>query len=257
MRELAMRVAVLIATVLIATSALADDWNVTRQRGDVSQLVAGSWQPLPRGSIVPDDRRIRTGSKGFATLVRGRETITLGPNSEIRIVDEGGTKPHTTVEQAYGTVEVEAEVRQVEHFAVRNAYLAAVVKGTRFTVSAGKTGASVTVQRGHVAVEKERDRTHVTIGRGQAAVIDTTKMAGALEVKGEGKLPSVLDRKGKQVPPGHAPKVKGPKSTGPKAGTSKGEPAAPKPPKATPPGQNKPKPSAPKPNPKPLPKPRP
>lgn len=167
-----------------SAAAFADDWNVVRLRGNVLQYIENDWHPLKKGDIVPDDRPIATSGTGHAALTRGNETIELGPNTQIRINDKGGRKPFTTVFQYSGTVAIEAEVRNVQHFAVRNQYLAAVVKGTRFTVTEGKNGASVEVQRGQVSVEDEGSSDSVLILAGQKAGI--TK-GGSLEVSGKAK----------------------------------------------------------------------
>jgi hypothetical protein len=165
-----------------SAAAFADDWNVVRLRGNVLQHVDGEWHPLKKGDIVPDDRPIATSGSGHAALTRGNETIELGPNTQIRINDKGGRRPFTTVFQYSGTVAIEAEVRNVQHFAVRNQYLAAVVKGTRFTVTEGKNGASVEVQRGQVSVEDENSSDSVLIVAGQKAGISK---GGELEVSGK------------------------------------------------------------------------
>lgn len=128
MRTVVLRLLALICLGFLTSQALADDWNVVRSRGLVLQLVDGEWQPLPRGAVVPDTRVVRTAGSGRVTLVRGEETIDLGPNTQIQIYDRGGRKPFTTVLQHFGTVAIEAEVRNVQHFAVKNAYLAAVSK---------------------------------------------------------------------------------------------------------------------------------
>jgi hypothetical protein len=143
--------------------------------------------PLNRADIVPDDRRIKTTNNGHVTLVRGNETLELGPSTQIRIIDEGGARPYTTMLQSWGTVAVEAEVREVEHFAVQNQYLAAVVKGTRFEVSAKSSGASVDVERGRVSVGDSETSTVVTAGQ-RASVTDDGKMT----VSGKGVLPPVV-----------------------------------------------------------------
>src|SRR3569623_1578415 len=142
------------ALALAATSmAAADDWTANRLRGQVLQLVNNQWVPLQRGEVVPDTRYVATLANGHVELTRGNETVVLDPNSRIRIFDKGGAKPFTIVKQDFGTVAVEAEVQQVQHFAVQTPYMAAVVKGTRFTVTSGKTGARVEVRRGHVQVD--------------------------------------------------------------------------------------------------------
>jgi hypothetical protein len=178
----------LVAAIVLAvtgTAAHADDWTVTRLRGTVQQLVGGEWQPLERGSVIPDERSIFTRSNGYATLVRGNEAIELGPNTKIEIYDQGGRKPFTTILQHAGTLTVEAEVRNVKHFAVKTAYLAAVVKGTRFTVTAKSSGGSVEVFRGQVSVEDKRTAETVLILPGQKASV--AKSGGAMKVSGKPK----------------------------------------------------------------------
>jgi hypothetical protein len=190
---------VLVCSGLFTTGiARADDWTADKLRGQVLQLIDGNWQPLNRGMVVPDSRSIRTLANGRVTLSRGNETLDIGPDTQIQIYDKGGRKPFTTVKQSFGSVSVEAEVRQVRHFAVQTPYLAAVVKGTRFTVTSGKAGASVSVRRGHVAVEDKQDKTHVTLSVGQTASVGPAT-GGALEVEGRGKLPMVLDARGRPV----------------------------------------------------------
>ncbi len=152
--------------------ALSDDWEAVRLRGQVLQLVEGEWQKLSRGDKVPDSRAIRTLHNGSVEFQRGEESVTLGIDTQIQIYDKVSKRPFTTVKQYFGAVTVEAEVQQVQHFAVQTPYLAAVVKGTKFTVTSGDKGASVTVHRGSVLVEESKSRNNVTITAGQSASVE-------------------------------------------------------------------------------------
>jgi hypothetical protein len=188
-----------LAMLLLAVSAAqADDWSADKLRGPVVQLVDGQWQQLKRGMVVPDDRVVRTMAAGYVTFTRGKETVELGPNTQIQIFDKAGKKPFTTVKQYFGTVSVEAEVRNVQHFAVDTPFLAAVVKGTRFTVVSGKTSSKVTVRRGHVQVTNLRNKSRVLLSVGQSAIVDGTK-SNSIEVSGGGKLPAVESASGKPL----------------------------------------------------------
>ena len=109
-------------------AAFADDWVAVKLRGQVLQLVGDDWSRLQRGDVVSDDRVIRTLGNGRVDLQRDAEVISLGGNTQIQIKDKTG-KRYTTVQQYFGTVEVEAEVQNVQHFAVQTPLLAAVVKG--------------------------------------------------------------------------------------------------------------------------------
>src|SRR3569833_701231 len=184
----------LAAAILMGTpsATFADDWTASKLFGNVLQLVDGQWQPVARGDLVPDGRVIRTVGFGRATFTRGNATVDVGATTQVQIFDEKRQKPFTTVKQYFGTVSVEAQVEEVQHFAVQTPYLAAVVKGTRFTVNSGQTGASVAVQRGHVAVKDKHDHTHVLLEVGQSAKVDVVDTESAIVVTGEGYLPEVL-----------------------------------------------------------------
>jgi uncharacterized membrane protein YgcG len=188
-----------------AVPALADDWSITRLRGAVFQLIDGQWQPLNQGDLVPDKRIVRTGAVASVELQRGQETLTLGAHTQIAIADKGTLKPFTTVTEYFGEVGVEAQVQNVQHFAVVTPYLAAVVKGTIFVVKSGRNGATVSVDRGHVAVETPHGQS-VTVTVGQSA--SASGKADALTVAGTGKLPIVAGPDPSGKPPKPDPKAK-------------------------------------------------
>jgi len=180
---------VVLLLALGAIPAVADDWIAQRLRGRVLEQVDGEWRVVARGDAVSDTHAIRTGGNGRVLLVRGTETVELGPDTLVEIIDRDGQQ-FTTVKQAFGVVTVEADVRNVEHFAVETPYLAAVVKGTIFIVRSGKSGAQVEVERGHVAVESTSDHSSTVVSAGQWVVAED---GVALEVGGFGALPVVLE----------------------------------------------------------------
>lgn len=183
------------ALTLAPSFVLADDWVATKLRGRVLQLVDNQWAPLRRGDVVSDERVIRTIKGGRVTFQRGNEVIDLGGDTQIQIRDKSG-RQFTTVQQYFGTVAIEADARQVDHFAVTTPHLAAVVKGTRFTVVSTGEGAKVSVQRGHVAVEDRDTQQTTLLAVGQSA--DTAK-GTPLHVEGKGGLPVVYAANGKPV----------------------------------------------------------
>ena len=196
---LARRSTLLALSIFAATTASADDWVAAKLRGQVLQQIETQWVPLKRGDVVSDNRFIRTLGSGHVVLTRGGETVSLAPNTKIRIEDRPGAKPFTTVTEAFGTVSVEANVEAVKHFAVQTPFLAAVVKGTRFVVTSSQAGSSVDVQRGHVEVDDPVNRTHTTISVGQSATLNTQSTKGTIVVSGRGTLPKVLDQRGNPV----------------------------------------------------------
>ena len=146
------------------TVSFADDWTAVRLRGDVFVYRDG-WVKLERGDVVSDDSIVRTLGRGRVSFERGPETIDLLPDSQIRIVDQTGRK-FTTVMSDYGGVAIDAEVQNVEHFSVATPFLAAVVKGTRFTVSSNDDGSEVSVERGEVMVESNSTDGSQTVSAG-------------------------------------------------------------------------------------------
>lgn len=191
--------AVLLVAILmmLPTTVFADEWTAVKLRGSVFGLFDGEWVKLQRGDVIPDDQPIRTLASGRVTFVRGEETIDLGPNTQVQIFDRAGRAKYTTVKQYYGKVAVEAEARQVKHFAVQTPYLAAVVKGTRFVVVSGDKGAKVSVERGAVAVEDRSTRDSVQITAGQQV---TASPEAVMQVSGRGELPQVRNADGIPVP---------------------------------------------------------
>lgn len=143
-------VALCVGAVGFAGAALADDWRLVRTSGEV-------WISSPdtavilasTGGTVPERSTVATGPFGRALLVRGNESVVVGPGSILTIAESG---PLTTIIQSAGTAEFEVERQNVQHFAVETPLLAALVKGTHFTVTASRQQAEVVVDRGIVEV---------------------------------------------------------------------------------------------------------
>jgi hypothetical protein len=123
-----------------------------------------NWERLERGGVVSDERPIRSSPKVRATFVRDAETIEIGPDTSIQIQDGAS---FTTAHNHKGVVGIDAGARNVQHFAVETQFMAAVVKGTAFTVRTDRTGTIVVVTRGNVEVD-DRFGTTINLGAGQA-----------------------------------------------------------------------------------------
>ncbi|QYO75721.1 FecR family protein [Devosia salina] len=180
----------------VSTSALAEDWIAERLRGQVLQFEHGDWTALERGDVVPDGRKIRTGASGRVELVRGAERIALAGNTEVAVRDAGGQRM-TSVLQFHGSVTIEAERRNVQHFSVQTPVLAAVVKGTQFTVTYRNGLARVDVDRGVVQVQDNGHDMVVDVTPGQAAEASQT---APVDVSGPGSDRVVYLIEGNVVP---------------------------------------------------------
>lgn len=195
---------VLAVLLLLSLPALAEDapaqWTATKLRGTVQQMVDQQWSPVALGDVIPNERQVRTLSDGHAEFQRGAETVGLGTNTRIAINDDPD-KHFTTVQQDFGSLEVEANVERAPHFEVDTPFLAAVVKGTHFIVTASDRGGSVTVTRGLVAVKSTATRQHTDVAVGQIASI---QLGSGITVKGDGKLPEIITDPDPADPPAPA-----------------------------------------------------
>ena len=166
------RIAVAVFLTTVGAAQAADDkpWTVSKSSGEVWTVTAGA-QPVSlsqQADLQPGDT-IRTGRNGRVLLVRGEESILIAPNSAIGIPLRAAEGMSTTIVQQAGSILLDVEKRNVQHFEVETPYLAAVVKGTQFRVSVGATGTSVNVLQGQVQVADFKSGQIAQVKPGQSA----------------------------------------------------------------------------------------
>jgi hypothetical protein len=162
-------------------------WRVSKSSGEVWVGTSGVQQAsLTDDAVLNPGDNIRTGRNGRVLLVRGQEQILISPNSVVGLPapKSPGT---TTVIQQSGTILLEVEKRNVQHFEVETPYLAAVVKGTQFRVTVGQGESLVTVLGGQVDVTDFRSGQSALVLPGQMAKVGLVGKAGLL-VSGSGTL---------------------------------------------------------------------
>lgn len=136
-----------------AAGTAADNWLVTQLSGDARVVHAGA-QPASlkvNGQLSPGDT-LMTGATGRATLVRGADYIVVAPHSELRLPSAPQPSGFTRVMQNLGTMLFKVQHTAIPHFAVDTPMLAAVVKGTTFTVVVDEHRSAVQVIQGRVQV---------------------------------------------------------------------------------------------------------
>jgi FecR protein len=172
--SIGMRGALAMVVVLAAgASAMAADdgvWSVSKSSGEVWITTTGAQQASlkPENTLKPGDT-IRTGRTGRVLLVRGEETILIAPNSVIGVPTEKKDGLSTTILQQAGSILLEVEKKNVKHFEVETPYLAAVVKGTQFSVTVTAASTSVDVRRGQVEVSDFKSGQIALVLPGQVA----------------------------------------------------------------------------------------
>lgn len=141
---------------LLMTPTLAiaapPEWRVSEISGAVSVGPVGKVRPISRGSVLSAGDVVSTGQGARAVLTRGEEYVIVSPGSRLRLPEN--QKPGAVMQwiEDFGTAVFRIQKKSTPHFGVQTPYLAAVVKGTTFSVTVGPAGASVQVVEGAVEV---------------------------------------------------------------------------------------------------------
>jgi hypothetical protein len=193
-----LRTNAIVAALLLAVSLLtyqapgasaADrSWQVSKASGEVWVTNLG----VQRASVTSETTiragdQIMTGQTGRVLLVRGEETMLISPNTVIAISDKNADGMTTTIMQRAGSILLEVEKRNVKHFEVDTPYLAAVVKGTKFSVSLDNAGSHVEVFSGQVEVSSHKSGEIAQVTPGQTAAV-SAKGASTISLSGSGPL---------------------------------------------------------------------
>ena len=179
-----LRIALYLTMVALLTApTLAQEWVATRLRGAVELKTGTQWRTLARGDVIAHGNSVRTGADGKVDLARGAELIALAPGTEIVLHESAGKR--TSLVQMAGVLTVDVERRNVQHFSVQTPFLAAVVKGTKFTVTVGNDATNVEVDRGIVQVQDTVHDLVVDVRPGQEAQVSQST---PLQVAGPGSI---------------------------------------------------------------------
>lgn len=171
-------------------AAIAADWQVEKVTAGVNFTVdKRTWFPLQGGLMVPNTAWISTGPRGRLTLSRGVERISFQPRTLAALITRNGLwSRKTEVVQQKGQIALDVEKRSRPHTYVHTPFLAAVVKGTSFTVTVTDQNASVSVDRGLVQVSSFTGGQSTDVGPGQQATVDQSQ---TMKVAGNISAPSV------------------------------------------------------------------
>jgi hypothetical protein len=166
-------------------------WRVSKSSGDAWFITAGEQPMTVAGeAILKAGGTVRTGPNGRVLLVRGAESMMISANSVVSLPADATNGLSTTVLQQAGSILLDVEKRNVQHFEVATPYLAAVVKGTQFRVTVTETGSQVDVLRGQVQVVDYKSGQNALVNRDQVARVSTQGLSG-LSLSGRGTLSPV------------------------------------------------------------------
>ena len=185
---------------LVSQAAFAQsvNWTISESSGTVLVKTATAAAPAKKGGQVPPGAVISTGAGARAVLVHGKDFVTVNANGRVRIPaagDEGFGL--FDVLQEWGNAVFQIEKQPKPHFTVRTRYLAAVVKGTTFSITVSDQGASLQVVEGAVetstadggarelvtpgvvAMVEAADRFRLTVQDRQTRTIDSPARTGS------------------------------------------------------------------------------
>ena len=182
--------------VLVATPAVAkagpDAWTVMQKSGDV-RVLRGGLQPASvrvRDALSPGDV-VATGANGRAMLTRGEDYVVVAPGSRLLLPKEQQQSGFTRLIQQVGTMLYKVKHTGTPHFAVETPMLAAVVKGTSFTVVVDKDRAAVQVTDGIVEVSSAEGSARRLVERGVTVYVGRERPQQIIEMKpGAADLPT-------------------------------------------------------------------
>lgn len=147
-----------------------DVWRVRLAAGDVSVTTGDDLRmaATPRLALA-EGTRVATGANARAVLYRGQEQITLQPLSQLVLTRTSPSE--TKVLQATGTALYTIGKKAAPHFQVDTPTLAAVVKGTSFSVAVNRTRSDVSVTEGAVQVATLAGSAVTLIRSGMSATV--------------------------------------------------------------------------------------
>ena len=175
----------------MASTAFAGTWTVVQTSADAKYTTDRSnWKQITPGMALPDNSWVNTGKRGRLTIQKDTNVVNLNPGTLAGINELGGNLDKTVIAQQTGSVTLDLVHKSAPWMTVQTPFLAAVVKGTKFSVTIGKTDAIVDVSRGRVGVTDPRRGETVDIVTGQKAQVDATS-AHPMKVAGAGKIEPV------------------------------------------------------------------
>lgn len=144
--------ALLFATTSNAALAQSLTWRISEAAGAVSVRRGDALRPAVRDAVLAPGDAVVTGAGGRAVLVHDRDFVTVSANSRVTVPASQEASGFTQIIQNIGNAIFRIEKLKTPHFGVKTPYLAAVVKGTTFSVTVDGTGTSLQVVEGAVEV---------------------------------------------------------------------------------------------------------
>ena len=161
--------AVVAATCLMVSAATAAEWRITRVSGDVRvHGVDQVWVKAKPMQVLKPGESVWTGRRSRAQIETEDGSVILRSGSLVKVPAKKLPDGATVLFQGQGNVSAKVEKREKRHFSIQTPYLAAVVKGTEFTIDMGSQTTSLSVDQGSVGAVGIGSRQEVSVDAGEA-----------------------------------------------------------------------------------------
>ena len=167
-----------------ALAGNTDLWKVVEIKGDAQYNQNGSgWKPLNTGTVLKPGSRVKTGKDGRIVISRPGDTVSVSPNSHFGVPAPARKGPVTHIMQDLGTLLFKIKTRPQNPFNIKTPYLAAIIRGTTFTVSVDDSNAALHVATGAVEVHSVLSGETALVRPGETAIIDS-RTGGRMKLVG-------------------------------------------------------------------------
>ena len=184
-RKLALGIAPALLLIGTQAGAATPPWKVSEVSGDVRLSEAGKTRAAAKGALLGSGAMITTAPGARAVIVRGGEFVVISPGTRIRVPEESSPNKIMQLIEDWGSALFKIEKKSTPHFGVQTPYLAAVVKGTTFTVTVGPENAKVKVTEGAVEVSTLDGGASDLVSAGSLAMVGKSDLY-RLTVEGNG-----------------------------------------------------------------------
>ena len=164
------------ALTFASASAASESWHVSERSGAVTVLHSGVIKAALGGAEVVAGDLVTTGPNGRAVLVRGEDYLVVAPSSKLHVAQPVATNPLLQVFQDSGNVVYKIKHLVTPHFSVQTPYLAAVVKGTTFSITVTEAGTALQVIQGALEVQTNDGGAKELVTTGMVALVKSSDM---------------------------------------------------------------------------------
>ena len=168
---------VILSGVSLPAMAAEGAWAVSEVSGRALIASAGVSKIAAKGQSVGAGSIISTERGARVVLTRNEEYVIVSPSSRVRLVNPPQPGVLEQVYQEIGNLIFKIHHTATPHFSVKTPYLAAVVKGTTFSVTVTDQAASLQVTDGAVAISTLDGSSEQLVTSGMVGMVDGNDMS--------------------------------------------------------------------------------